>query len=491
MRTVLLLFILTTNLSIAFAQKLYSVADFGAKGDDRTINTAFIQKAIDKCAADGGGQVYFPAGIYLSGTINLKSNITLYLSGSAVLKGIASTGPFSKNAFIYAERQDHIGITGPGKIYGQGEAKVFADDPATGTNNVRNRPMAISLLNCTDIRLKEFTISNSASWAIKLKECGLITVDDIKIFSYVVGNNDGIDLVDCNNVRLSNSLFNCGDDAICMKSESKTGVKNVTITNCIASSGSNAIKMGTGSIGSFEDITIANCALSNTRLSGIAIEMVDGGYINRIAISNITMHNVNGSLFIKLGKRKGDQPGSLKNIVVSGIVADGIGEWRPDTTLAYFKKQHDPRIGMSIVGHPGYLIENVILSNIYMQFAGGGTAEDAKRNLPIRAEAYPEYNNFGITPAYGINLKHIRNIQLSNIRLDYIKEDIRPALFMEDIEEADISLLRAKVAKDAIAMIRTKDIRGLYIHDPKSKSITSAYIQSEGVAEDITINNNR
>lgn len=483
MRTVLLLFIFFATVSIASSQKLYSIADFGAKGDDKTINTSFIQAAIDKCTADGGGQVFFPKGTFLSGTIFLKSNVTLYLSESAVLKGIAATEPFSRNAFIYAERQDNIAVAGPGKIYGQGEAKVFADDPATGTNGVRGRPMAISFLYCNNIRLKEFTIANSASWACKLKECGLISVDDIKIFSYVVGNNDGIDIVDCNNVRLANSIFNCGDDAICMKSETKTGVKNVTITNCIASSGSNAIKMGTGSVGSFEDITISNCALSNTRLSGIAIEMVDGGHINRIAVSNITMHNVNGSVFVKLGKRKGDQPGSLKNIVISGIVADGIGEWRPDTTVAYFKRHHDSRIGMSIVGHPGYLIENIILSNIYLQFAGGGTAEDAKRTLPIRAEAYPEYNNFGVTPAYGINLKHIRNIQLSNIRLDYIKEDLRPAVFMEDIEDADITLLRAKISKEAAALIRTKDVRGLYIHDPKSKSITTAYIQSEGVAE--------
>lgn len=433
---------------IAFSQKQYSITEFGAKGDDKTINTGFIQKAIDKCASDGGGQVYIPGGVFLSGTIQLKSAVTLYLSQAAVLKGIGATEPFSRNAFIYAEKQKGIAVAGPGKIYGQGEAKVFADDPATGVNNVKGRPMAISFLHCNDIKLKEFTISNSASWGIKLKECGFITVDDISILSYVVGNNDGIDIVDCNNVRLSNSLFNCGDDAICMKSESKTGVKNITINNCIASSGSNAIKMGTAGIGGFEDITIANCALSNTRLSGIAIEMVDGGTINRVAVSNITMHNVNGSIFIKLGKRKGDKPGILKNVVITGIVADGIGEWRPDTTASYFKRHHDPRIGMSIVGQPGYAVENIILSNIYLQFSGGGTAADAKRPMNTRPEAYPEYNNFGVTPAYGMNLKHVRNIQANNIRLDYIKDDLRPAIFMEDVEGIDTTSIKAKINKN-------------------------------------------
>jgi hypothetical protein len=348
--------------------------------------------------------------------------------------------------------------------------------------------MAISFLHCRDIKLKEFTILNSASWDIKLKECSFITVDDITIDSKVIGNNDGIDIVDCHNVRLSNSYFDCGDDAICLKSESTTGVKNVVITNCIAKSQSNAIKLGTGSRGAFEDITISNCALSDTRLSGIAIEMVDGGNINRIAISNITMHNVNGSLFIKLGKRNGPTPGTLKNITVSGIVADGIGEWKPDTTAFYHKRSHDSRIGMSIVGHPGYLIENIIISNVYLQFAGGGTLTDAKRVMPDRPEAYPEYNNFGVTPAYGINLKHIRNIQLNTIRLDYVKEDQRPAVFMEDIEDADISLLSAKVSEEATALIRSKDIRGLYLRDPKSsKPVKPLYITFEGIAENITI----
>jgi hypothetical protein len=349
--------------------------------------------------------------------------------------------------------------------------------------------MGISFLYCTDIKLNDFILSNAASWGIKLKECEMIVVDGINIDSYVVGNNDGIDMADCKNVRLSNSIFNCGDDAICMKSESATGVKNIVISNCIVKSGSNAIKMGTAGVGGFEDIAISNCAISDTRLSGIAIEMVDGGNINRVAISNITMHNVNGSLFIKLGKRKGDRPGTLKNIIVSGIVADGIGEWRPDTTASYFKRNHDPSIGMSIVGQPGYRIENVTISNIYFQFSGGGTAADAKRIMPDRPEAYPEYNNFGITPAYGMNIKHVKNIQLSNIRLDYIKNDVRPAVFMEDIEEADISLLKARIDESATSLIRSKDVRNLYLHDPKPVKIKPLYITFEGVAKDVTIMN--
>jgi len=159
-----------------------------------------------------------------------------------------------------------------------------------------------------------------------------------------------------------------------------------------------------------------------------------------------------------------------------------------DTTVAYFKKHHDPKIGMSITGQPGYLIENVTLSNIYLQFAGGGTLSDAKRVMPDKPESYPEYNNYGVTPAYGINLKHIKNIQLNGIRLDFLKEDARPAVFMENVQDADISLLRAKLTDDAVAMIRSKDTRGLYLHDPKPlKTKKPLYIAFEGITEDITI----
>lgn len=487
--TILVAFVL--QYSFSFSQAVYNITDFGAKADDKTNNTTAIQKAIDKCSANGGGRVVIPGGIFLSATIALKNNVTLYLAESAVLKGIASMDIYTRSAFIYASGQDQIGVTGPGKIYGQGENKVFGNiDPAKVVNENKGRPMAISFFKCKSVKLKEFSITNSASWDIKLKECEDITVDDINIRSKVVGNNDGIDIIDCQNVRLANSFFDCGDDAICFKSESKVGVKNVVVANCVITSQSNAIKFGTGSVGAFENVTVSNCTIYDTRLSGVAIEMVDGGIINRINISNITMHRVNGAVLVKLGKRKGGA-GVLRNVAISNIIADGIGEWKADTTASYFKKTFDPRIGMSIVGVEGSIVQNVLLNNIYLQFAGGGTLDDAKRIMPDRAEAYPEYNNFGVTPAYGINVRHVDGIQLNGIRIEYIKRDDRPALFLEDVKNADINLLNANLSENAKALIRCKDVQYVYLHDAKPANVTTAlYVNFEGKAEKITIMNN-
>ncbi|MFN3379632.1 MAG: glycosyl hydrolase family 28 protein, partial [Runella zeae] len=245
--------------------------------------------------------------------------------------------------------------------------------------------------------------------------CKNVTYDNVHLFSRVVGNNDGLDIVDCWNVVVSNSFFDCGDDCICPKSDSFMGVKNLVVTNCIIKSESNGIKCGTGSIGSFTDITISNCVIYDSRFAGIALEIVDGGTMERIAVNNITMHNVNGGIFVKIGQREGEKPGTIKNISFTNIIADGIGAWRPNTQTYYHKPSEGTKIGMSIVGQPGYCVENVTLSHIYMQFAGGGTLEDVARVMEDKPKVYPEYSNFGITSAYAFNVRHVKGIQFNNV----------------------------------------------------------------------------
>jgi polygalacturonase len=350
MKKNLLVLFLTAACSFVNAQSIYNIVDYGAKGDAVAINTESIQKAIDRCSSEGGGTVLVPNGIFMTGAIRLKNNVALYLDATAILKGVDDLAAYFNKALVYAESQDNISISGPGKIHGHGDHPVFqSDDPYNGIKNVR--PFAILFDKCTNVRLKEFTLNNSAFWCIKLLQCNNVTVDDINVISRVVANNDGIDITDCFNVRLANSFFDCGDDAICPKSESEIGVKKLVITNCIIKSESNGIKFGTASIGGFEDIAISNCHIYDTRLAGIALELVDGGIFDRITINNITMHNVNGGLFIKLGHRKGGKSGILRNIVVSNLIATGIGMWKPDTTK-YHKPPHSPKIGMTITDSP-------------------------------------------------------------------------------------------------------------------------------------------
>ena len=477
--------------TIASAQSVYNITSFGAVPNAKQKSTAAIQKAIDKCAAAGGGQVLIPAGTFTAGSIFMKSGVTLFLDAAAVLKGSPDSVDYfspgngiKTRAFICALSQQNIGIAGTGTIDGNGgHENFYSSEPKNGKEN---RPNTIGFYKSTYVKLKEFTLKDGARWDVTVHDCDFVSVDDIKVLSRIVANNDGLDIADCQNVTVSNSYFDCGDDGICLKSEKNRGVKRVTITNCIIKSESNAIKFGTSSIAGFEDITISNCTLFDTRLSGIALQVVDGGTLNRVLINNIVMHNVNGSIFLKIGNRKGDKPGILKNVMISNITADGIGNWVADTTARYYKEAHDSRIGVVIAGQKGYDIENLVLSNINLQFKGGGTPADAKPNMRDNAATYPEYINFGLPPAYGINCRDINGLQLNNISLSYTTPDTRPAIYLENVQNATLSAITAQVAATAPSYIATRNVSNIFITTCKPNSANIPFLKTTETATNIT-----
>lgn len=499
-----LLFFISTSLQ---AEPVFNVKDFGAVGDGTTRDTQAIQAAIDRCTESGGGRVVFPRGTFLSGTISLKDNVALELTPSAVLLGSTDLDDYSgkggtdrsgetgKRALIRAHRAANIAIIGRGTIHGSGEAPIFAEEKKREMQREKTkgsretiRPFGINFSQCKQVKLKEFTLKNSAFWSISLNECDFVTVDDITVAARIVANNDGIDIVDCHHTSLSNSYFDCGDDAICPKSHAARGVKNLTITNCIVKSEANGIKFGTKGIGGFENVTVSNCIVHDTNLAGIALEMVDGGVLDRFTITNIVMKNVNGGIFIKLGNRYGEK-GTLRNVIISNVIAEGIGSRTPNTEDHYWRKARDPRIGMTVIGQEGAPIENILLANIMLRFAGTGTAEDAK--LPELKDSfpagYPEYTNCGITPAYGINCRHIHNLQLDNVSIGFHESDARAALFLQDCREIRINALRSDITDKAPAFIRAVDVDDLFITGCKPKQAKIPFLSLEGANRDISL----
>ena len=294
-------------------------------------------------------------------------------------------------------------------------------------------------------------------------------------------------------MRIANCNIFCGDDGICLKSHRpNVTVKNVVVTNCTVSSLSSAIKLGVASQGGFENVTITNCALYDTRLSGINLKMVQGGRMDRITVSNITMHNVNGSIFMKLGwQKEGQQKAIFRNVIMSNIIADGIGAWKADKKSKYHKDEYEQQIGITITGQAECIMENVTLSNIHLQFAGGGTAEHAA--LPLKdgsLRGYPKYNNFGITPAYGINCQYVKNIRFNNIVFDYAEDDVRPAMFFQHSENVTLNSIHARVADSAKAYVRMVNQNGAFIVNSKPTSGKAPFCSFEGTARDITLMNN-
>ncbi|MCC6823989.1 MAG: glycoside hydrolase, partial [Verrucomicrobia subdivision 3 bacterium] len=297
--------------------------DCGAAGDGVQLDTPAIQAAVDQCAAAGGGTVLLESGTYLSGTIYLRSKVTLRIAAGATLLGSTNisnyphnisairsyTDNYVKQSLIAGEDLDQVGLVGDGMIDGQGGSFVRHRE-----RPYENRPYLIRLVNCRDVRVEGLRLRNSAMWMQHYLACERVTVRGIHVWNFSNANNDGIDLDGCKDCLVSQCVFESDDDGITLKSTLDRPTESVTISDCIARSHCNAIKLGTESNGGFKDITIANCVITSPRqtnviggrargLSGISLELVDGGQLERVAIANITIQGVTVPLFLRLGDR--------------------------------------------------------------------------------------------------------------------------------------------------------------------------------------------
>jgi polygalacturonase len=422
------------------AQKqVVNVRDLGAVPDGKTICTSAIQKAIDRCNEIGGGTVYLPPGNWLSGTLFLKSNVTLYLEAGSTLLGSADskdypdnivktrsyTDTYVKQSLIAGEDLENVSIRGQGTIDGQGAKFRFSD------NGYGHRPYTIRLVGCRDVLVEDVHLRNSAMWMQHYLACDRVRIHGVQVSSHVNGNNDGLDIDGCHDFVVSDCVIDSDDDAIVLKATSPRSNENVTITNCVLSSLCNALKMGTESTGGCKNLIITNCAIHKPRpsergIAGIALEIVDGGDLDRVTISNITIDGYLSPIFLRLGNRARpytkDSPnppiGTFRNVILSNIVATDAS-----------------KIGCPISGIPGHRIENVTLSNIRCEFEGGGTPEDAQRKIEEREADYPECGMFGTLPAYGLYCRHVKGLRLLNVQFTPTKPDARPALVFDDAED--------------------------------------------------------
>ncbi len=453
-----------------------NVKKLGASGDGATLDTRALQKAIDACGQNGGGTVYFPPGRYLSGTIVLRSRITLHFDPGAILMGstkledypprVASvrsyTDNYTERSLIFGEHLERVTLQGQGVIDGQGGA-------FKGPYKVR--PFLLRFVECQAIAVRDLTLRDSPMWVQHYLACDGVFIQGITVLSKCNANNDGIDIDACQRVRIANCDIQSGDDAIVLKSTLNRPCRNVAVTNCLLSSDCNAFKLGTESNGGFEDIVVDNCSMYDTRLAGIALEMVDGGALDRVNIANVTMNNVRGPIFIRLGNRarpfQEGMPkpgvGTLRNVNIGNIQASGADD-----------------IGCCIVGLPDNPIENVSFSHIRLACAGGRKSADAQRAVAEKAEAYPEYSMFGILPAYGWYCRHIRNLVFDNVAVSLARPDERPSLICEDVSRLRLAAWTAGPDLSNGPALWLKEVKEALVHGCRGSSKSGPFLRVSG-----------
>jgi len=455
--------------------KMVDVRSYKVVGDGTTLNTEKIQNLIDKMFNQGGGTLYFPAGDYLTGTLQMRSHVNFYLDKKATILG--STDPYqyrtiemqghpksprtddnSQMALLVAYKSSNFSISGEGTIDGQGRTLALNIDSLhlTGERidpfysvrrnrpNETARPKLLRFSSCSNININGLHMRNSSCWGLSFELCDHLILNHIDIYSRAYWNNDGIDVTDCHNVRITNCNINSGDDGICLKSYFP-GYTNdsIYIADCTVRSSASGIKFGTASFGGFKNILIERVHVFDTFRSAIAIESVDGGDIENVRVKNISGQNIGNAIFIRLGNRaKNNGVGIIKNIHISDcnfMVAFG----RPDIdydlrgpSVDFFHNVFPS----SITGIPGHDIDNVTIDNVVITYPGRASKAMGYvrlwrlNSVPEKIKEYPEFSMFGELPAWGFYMRHAKNIFFNNVVLMLEKPDFRPAFVLDNVK---------------------------------------------------------
>jgi parallel beta-helix repeat protein len=416
----------------------------------------------------------------------------------AVLLGSAVRDDYSKAlgrfALIVAKGQEDIAVCGGGVIDGQGrmlaenvlkmaKAKMFPDTLHANRADESNRPMVIWFSRCRNVSVRDITLKDSACWVQTYVDCVDLLLDHVTVRSVAYWNNDGIDLVDSRNVRVTDCDINSADDGICLKSSREGGAcEDVIIEKCRVRSSASALKFGTASVGGFKRVKVRELDVYDTFRSAVALEAVDGATLEDVDISGITAKNTGSSLFIHVGQRRGNV-GIIRNVTISDMSVE-VPEGSPDAGYDFpgplVRIPHNP-IPSSISGLPGHPVRNVTLRNITITVPGGGNRKRARiplnrlANVPEKEKDYPEFSMFGELPACGFYCRHAEGLTFQNVKLRSRERDYRSALVADDVKGLTLEGFQVLSAGEEPVIVLNK-VDGFRMIDSQPPSGTRQFI---------------
>ncbi len=475
---------------------VYNVRDFGAKGDRETLDTAAVQSAIDACTKNRGGIVLVPAGDFVVGTLELKSNVTLHLAAQGRLLGSGKSEHYKAGngvppgngniVLISAANAENVTIEGRGTIDGQG-AKFFTgkgDNTGPGQDSSAGyfqRPHLLVFYRCKNLLIRDVFLTASAYHCTRILESSYVRLDGVRIHNRVNKNNDGFHLVGNQYVNIVNCNVACQDDACALFGSNKF----VTITNCSFSTRWSVFRFGGGEA---ENITVSNCIIYDTFGCPIKMRCGAGNRIENVSFSNLILKNVTGPISIGLdstSRRRSEQNatparGIVRNIMFTGIQATVTAHGGQHADLP-FKSEYRPGESKSCIVLNGVgedYLENISFSNVHVTYEGGGTAEEAAvRDVPRKAG---EYFELGVLPAYGMFARNVRGLTLADVRFEVSTPDLRPAVVFDHVADASVNGLSAQGNQQAESLVRFIDTRDVFFSATRVLTPAAVFLQVEG-----------
>ena len=476
-------------LAAGIALPVYQAVDFGVKPDGATLNTRGLQQAIDKAAAAGGGVVYLAPGNYLTGTISLRSNVTLHLEAGATIRGSGNRQDYSQACLVYARDAANAAIRGRGAIDGNGSAFWKREGGRWQAGGWRPGRM-VQFIRCENLLLEDVTFRNSPAWTIHPVDCDRVTIRGISIVNGLTPedhgpNTDGIDPDGCTRVRISDCYIQSGDDSIVLKISRRNGgsqvCRDITVTNCVLVTRETALKIGSETYGEFRNIAFSNCVVRDAGC-GVGLWMRDGGLIDGWTVNNISMTLTDGGQPIYMTSYSRSRlpergapveeerpPGTVRNIMVSNVTAVGDG-------------------CVFLSGMEEKPLEDIVLENIRIRMRGG-------REKKLHSQPPYPFPVWGHRESpYDVFCRHVSGLKLRNLQIAW-EEPEKPewgsAVRCVNVGGLEIAGFTGRQARGSPApAILLRETHNAYIHDCWPPEETGVFVGLETGARDVALMNN-
>ncbi|HTX35661.1 MAG TPA: glycosyl hydrolase family 28 protein [Bryobacteraceae bacterium] len=487
--------------------RTYNITDFGAKGDGKTLATQALQAAIDACHKDQGGTVLVPAGVFVIGTVEMKSNVTLHIAAQGKLLGSAdghqyhaadaiplhgdSTLEDGNVGLIFAVEAENIAIEGPGTIDGQGaqfRSPTRGVPPPSGRGGAQ-RPYHLLLHRCRNVRIRDLFLVASAFHSIRIIQSNYVWIDGIHIHNRVNGNNDGFHFISSQYVHISNCDVQSQDDACALFGSCRF----ITVTNSTFSTRWSVFRFGGGNP---QDVTVSNCILYETYGCPIKMHFGPESQVRNLVFSNLVLRDVTGPISIDLNNRgRGDpaantapgQKGFLRGISFQGIRAEVVAHGGQFADIAFPQNYRPGETRQCIVLNAigDCFLEDIVLDDVRVTYGGGGTAAEAEVQVP---QVAGEYFEIGTPPAYGLYARNVRGLSLHNVRFEVVNPDLRPAVVLEHVSDAAMNGFSAQGNPQAKSLLRFVDTHDVLVTAARVLTPAAAFLAVEGAAsQGITI----